>query len=203
MELSEIDIRVLRLTARRGARLGVTKENYIVELGKELRGIRYDVLERTLAKLDKKGLVHISWMGMKDFVVHPTSRGVEVLHGIFSATATEAAWLDGLRRIPRCRGCGTEVDEGDDLCFACTRKKLLGSDVPSGRGPKLQTYRCMECGGETANEDLICDACAKGGAVGSTPSRPPDAGEGDVCILCGDETANEDFICDACAGRKG
>lgn len=124
MGMSDIEMRVLRFTVRRGARVGVTKEDYLRGLGRELMGIKYNMLEGSLRSLERNGLITMSWIGIQDFIVHPTRNGLDVLRGL--TDSQEETWTEAARSVRRCTECGTPTTREDNLCEPCADRVLAG-----------------------------------------------------------------------------
>jgi hypothetical protein len=74
-----VETAVLRFTVRRGEVVGVTKEDYLRELSRELKGVSYSELDKALVSLKRGALVEIDEVGLKDFMVRPTIEGIEEL----------------------------------------------------------------------------------------------------------------------------
>ena len=74
-----VETTVLRFTVKRGELVGVTKEDYLRELSRELKGVSFAELENALRALRSAGLVEMDEVGLKDFMVKPTIEGIEEL----------------------------------------------------------------------------------------------------------------------------
>ena len=68
--MDELDWKVLSLTAKRGL-IGATRE----DLFREIRGMRYEVLEEAVQRLEAAGHLQVEWTGPNKFILTVSESG--------------------------------------------------------------------------------------------------------------------------------
>jgi hypothetical protein len=115
----EIDRQVLLYTVRRGARVAVTRDDYLRDLGRNLRGISYGELRKSLHRLGERGMVTMDMIGTDEFVVKPTDAATQLLE---AGAITEDAWAKASSGPLQCRKCDATIPQGARFCEMCGYK---------------------------------------------------------------------------------
>jgi len=112
----EIDRLVIRYTVRRGARVGVAREDYLRDLGKIMHGISYAELRKSLHRLMERGLVTMQMIGADEFIVKPAQEALDLLD---SGRITDVSWQKAASGPIQCRKCDSEMAPGARFCTVC------------------------------------------------------------------------------------
>jgi len=74
--MEELPWKILNLVAKRGY-IGATREDFF----REIRGVIYDDLEKTILELERGGYVGVEWLSDSRFLISITDKGSSEVRG--------------------------------------------------------------------------------------------------------------------------
>src|SRR2546425_7630236 len=74
--MEELPWKILNLVAKRGY-IGATREDFF----REIRGVIYDDLEKTILELERGGYVGVEWLSGSRFLISVTGKGSSQVRG--------------------------------------------------------------------------------------------------------------------------